>query len=149
MNAWQKSFGSIHVMSVTAVKYRLKKLVKDYHNQAHHKVRKKKAVEDPSQKESMRRLNKQWRENNNSLFYIGKDMDRVVSSKKLFYEDLKMVREGRLSGEIDEEYEEEQRFYMNLKLKRREKLMQKKLIRCCLLSSQVIIKMEIMMMITT
>ena len=64
VNAWQKSFGSNHVMSVTAVKYRLKKIVTDYHNQvyvkANRKPRKKKAVEDQSQKESkesMRPLN--------------------------------------------------------------------------------------------
>ena len=48
-----------------------------------------------------------WKQKNNQLFDIGVNMDSLTGPEKVFYEDQKTTREGRLSQEIDMEYEEE------------------------------------------
>ena len=61
-------------------------------------------------RESIRSLNKQWRlsSNNNNLFDIGKEMEKLVGREKEFYIDQLTTRECRISEEIDEEYVREQ-----------------------------------------
>ena len=50
IDTWEKLFGSKHVISITGVKYKLKKVTKEYHNQvydkAHRKTKKKKSEEE-------------------------------------------------------------------------------------------------------
>ena len=100
VDTWEKSFGSKHVMSITGVKYKLKKVIKEYHNQvydkAHRKTKKKKPEEEHiksqlESKESMRKLNKKWRERNDTSFDIGKNMKALVGREKDFYVDQRTV----------------------------------------------------------
>ena len=115
---WEKAFGKKHVMSLSGVQLKLKKIIKKYYNQvynkAHRKMKKKrKANEIKTQeesRESIRSLNKQWRlsNNNNNLFDIGKEMEKLVGREKEFYIDQLTTRECRISEEIDKEYVREQ-----------------------------------------
>lgn len=114
-DAWHKSFGSDHTMSLTAIKYRLKKVVKDYYQhvyiKAHQKKRKHNEDENclcdsclgPS-RESQRMLERSWKKKNDVLFDIVLNIETLEGREKSFYEDQKNKREGFLSTEIDQEY---------------------------------------------
>ena len=115
---WKKSFGSDHVLSVTSVKYKVKKLVKNYWNQVYSKAHRNTAnkKEEDGDKcpaaasESLRKLNEKWQKMNNMLLDIGKDMDALDADgdERIFYEQQKSSREGRVTNDVDEEYVEEQ-----------------------------------------
>ena len=115
---WEKAFGKKHVMSLSGVKLKLKKIIKKYYNQvynkAHRKTKKKRKADEiktqEESRESIRSLNKQWRlsSNNNNLFDIGKEMEKLVGREKEFFIDQLTTRECCISEEIDEEYVREQ-----------------------------------------
>ena len=113
---WCKSFGRDHHISLTAVKNRMKRLAKEYQNdvyvKAHRKAKKHNekctcTACEPC-KSSKRNLEKLWKLKNNELFDIGCNMDELEGDEKLFYEDQKNKRVGRLDTAIDEPYEQEQ-----------------------------------------
>ena len=128
-NLWVKSFTENHVVHVTTVKRRIEYIMKDYEykvrtSHSHHKSSTLRArnrnwmnmdVPQPKTKKA------QWCVGckNSSLFDIGKNIETSVDDKgnviqgltgveKVFYEDQKGERKGKLSQEIDLEFAEEQ-----------------------------------------
>ena len=129
-NIWIKSFTEKHVLSLTSVKNRIEKIMKDYENRV-------RTVHSSNNKgpTSLSAQNKLWMSmdvpkpktkkgdfkncKNSSLFDIGRNMEttkdkggNVVEghpgNKKLFYDDQRGERHHALSQEIDTEYEAEQ-----------------------------------------
>ena len=116
IDLWCKSFGSGHNITLRTVKIRLKALVKEYFNGVYIKAHqmKKKHHNKCSCKgcikstTSQRVLQRAWKLQNSGLFDIGYKMDELEGDEKLFYEDQKTGRVGRLDDIVDEEYEQEQ-----------------------------------------
>ena len=116
IDLWCKSFGAGYNLSLTAVKARMKKLVKEFHNDVYVKGHQKKKKHNEkctcttcsSGRTSQRHLERTWKVKNNELFDIGCNMDTLEGDEKLFYEDKKTQRLGRLDEKnIDEQYEQE------------------------------------------
>ena len=131
---WTRSFGEKHVISRSSVIKKIETLVKSYYNLVYNKAARFKAKHgsgtEGAQKQTMRALNRAWRQSNiciqgegkrgrpgkdvkkaltnDYLLDIGKDMHDVTGREKTFYEDQKSARECRLSEKIDEEFEIEQ-----------------------------------------
>ena len=116
IDLWCKSFGAGYNLSLTAVKARMKKLVKEFHKDVYVKGHQKKKKHDEkctcitcsSGRTSQRHLEKTWKVKNNELFDIGCNMDTLEGDEKLFYKDKKTQKLGRLDKKnIDEQYEQE------------------------------------------
>ena len=116
IDLWCGSFGEGYNMSKAAVKNHMMKLVLDYYNDVYNKAHRKKEKHHKgclcptcsSGRASIRRLEKAWRTTKNGLFDIGINMDKLEGEHKVFYEDQKSRRIGRLDKKIDKQYEEEQ-----------------------------------------
>ena len=116
IDLWTRSFGCGHTLSLNTVKTRMLKVVKDYYCNVYtrlHRSTKKHVEKDCScencmMKNTKRLIEQKWKENNDYLFDIGVDMESLSGDEKLFYEDQKNGRIGKLSDEIDEEYEQDQ-----------------------------------------
>ena len=116
-DVWVKSFTETHVLGIKAVKQRLTKIVSDYDNKVYKASSRNRRADQTSS--SIRSLNKAWAEctqmglsshgpSNLSLLDIGKDTHLLTGREKKFYEDQSTTRIGRLSQEVDLEFEEEQ-----------------------------------------
>ena len=108
--------GAGHNLSLTATKTRVSILVDEYYKEVYVKCHRKKKEKHKKNctcnKCSTTSLLERtvlgnWKQKNNQLFDIGVNMDSLTGPEKVFYEDQKTTREGRLSQEIDMEYEEE------------------------------------------
>ena len=111
---WVKSFGPDHVVSHSTIKKKLEKLVASYHSQVYIKCHRSSGKKKTSQapKESLRHLNAQWKQDNNVLLDIGKDMHLFdpSSDEAIFYDQQQQPnREGRVTEEVDTEFVEQQR----------------------------------------
>lgn len=115
-DSWVKSFTEDHVLGIKTVKKRLTNILKDYDNKVYRPAVKNRRAGQASL--SIRSLNKKWAEDtqagvsssgalNKSLLDIGKDTHLLTGREKEFYEDQLAGRIGRLSQEIDTEFEEE------------------------------------------
>ena len=118
-------------LSVTAIKYRLKKLVKEYHNQIYVKAHQTTKKHDKncscpscvgSSRESRRKLERNWKMKNDVLFDIGFDMDKLEGKEKLFYEDQENKWEGQLDKHVNVEYEQQQELKQPVEVERLQRL---------------------------
>ena len=117
-NVWVKSFTESHVVHLTTVKRRVEYIMKDYEykvrtSHSHHNVSSIRArnrawmnmdLPQPKTKKA------EWCEGctNSSLFDIGSNVQTLTGREQAFYKDQKGDRIGKLSQEIDFEFEEEQ-----------------------------------------
>ena len=122
VNVWTKSFSKDHVMTRRAIITKLEKLVGNYYTQVYKKAHMKQGDGRDGEGKSIRQLNKIWRCNvmnklgatNDTLLDIGKNMEMLIGDEKLFYEDQKSERIGRLSSDIDLKYViEQEEKYLN------------------------------------
>ena len=103
-------------MTRRAIIIKLEKLVANYYTQVYKKAHMKQGDGCVDECKPKRQLNKIWRYEvmnklgvtNDSLQDIGKNMKMLKGNEKLFYEDQKSERIGRLSSDIDFQYEIEQ-----------------------------------------
>ena len=110
MDMWSRSFTEQYVMSRKTVKDKLLRLIKKYYTQVYNKCHRKvdkKGGKEKAKVDSLRRLDKIWRLENDALLDIGRNMDLLTGNEKQFYEDQRNKREARLSEEIDVEFETE------------------------------------------
>ena len=95
IDLWCKSFGQGHNLSLTAVKNKVKNLVKEYSKEVYIKAHRKKSKHSAgckctactSNKTSKRNLETTWKRKNSELFDIGCKMDELEGNEKTFYED--------------------------------------------------------------
>ena len=119
---WTKSFGENHTICLKVIIRYIEEILRAYQTKilSHYRKNKGSMV-------LMRKINKEWRREHfqsknkrgpksaldglchNDLFDIGKDMDdfKKDSDEAIFYKDQQTARDGRLSEQIDIEYESE------------------------------------------
>ena len=122
-DVWHKSFGEKHVIGLKPIKKRLRDILTSYNRNVLLESYRKTDKHSGSTKgvTSIRSLNKIWRNMEvpmkknakksldkltyNDLLDVGKNTEILEGREKSFYEDQKKSREGRLSEEIDDDYE--------------------------------------------
>ena len=103
-------------MNWRAIITKLEKPVANYCTRVYKKAPMKQGDGRVDECKSKRQLNKIWKYEvmdklgvtNDSLLDIGKNMEMLKGNEKLFYEDQKSERIGRLSSDTDFQYEIEQ-----------------------------------------
>ena len=116
VNIWTKSFSKDHVMTQRAIIMKLEKLVANYYTQVYKQAHVKQGDRCIDECKSKRQLSKTGKYEvmnklgvtNDSLLDIGKNMGLLKGNEKLFYGDQKSERIGRLSSDMDFQYEIEQ-----------------------------------------
>ena len=116
IDVWTKAFGAADGITRRSVKIRLDKLVREHYNHVYSVLHRKNTKHDVSGKSKpARQLNKERKKKiemkpgvlNGDILDIGKGMEGLKGDELEFYIDQKTTRKGRISEEINIEYEEE------------------------------------------